>query len=253
MLYGALTFGMTLPRCASLEDPGKGHPGVPVQTGAVQAGVSAPLSSSEQFRRNDAVDDPRRTSQSVRMAAAHSLRPTPWRTCRAIANRTRLEMFGLLVRQPGLTVSAAAKELKQPLSVTSEYLRALEARGLLVSRRVGGHVEYRVNSAGGGHPASRLAVKLRLAFQRNSQPVDTIFKIATAFTHPRRIEIFRVLKGGPKTLGELRLSTRISRRAARRHLEKLERRGFVVCRDGDYTVVGRFDSLRLEFARLATE
>jgi len=185
------------------------------------------------------------------MAAAHSLRPTPWRTCRAIANRTRLKMFGLLVRHPGLTVSAVAKELKQPLSVTSEYLRALEARGLLMSRRLGGHVEYRVNSADGASPASRLAVRLRLAFQRDSRPVDTIFKVATAFTHPRRIEIFCVLKEGPKTLGELRLTTRISRRAARRHLEKLEGRGFVVCGDGVYKAVGRFNSLRLEFARLA--
>jgi len=186
------------------------------------------------------------------MAAVHSLRPTPWRTCRAIANRTRLKMFGLLVRHPGLTVSAAAKELKQPLSVTSEYLRALEARGLLISRRVGRRVEYRVNSADSVRPSARLAVRLRLAFQRNSQPVDTIFKIATAFTHPRRIEIFRALEGGPKTFGELRFATRISRRAARRHLEKLEQRRFVVCRDGVYMVVRRFDSLRLEFARLAT-
>jgi DNA-binding transcriptional ArsR family regulator len=186
------------------------------------------------------------------MAAALSLRPTPWRTCRAIANRTRLDMFGLLVRHPGLTVSAAAKELMQPLSLTSEYLRALEARGLLISRRVGGRVEYRVNSADGARPASSLAIRLRLAFQRNSQPVDTIFKIATAFTHPRRIEIFRVLNRGSQTLVELRLATRISRRAARRHLVKLEGRGFVVCRDGVYTVVGRLDKLRLEFARLAT-
>ena len=186
------------------------------------------------------------------MAAAHSLRPTPWRTCRAIANRTRLKMFGLLVARPGLTVSAVAGESKLPLSVASEYLRVLEARGLLVSRRVGRRVEYRVNSASDSGPASRLAVGLRRAFHRNCRPVDTIFRLATSFTHPRRIEIFRLLQGGPKTLQELRISAGISNRAAGRHLDKLERRGFVSCRDGVYTVARRFDTLRLEFARLAT-
>lgn len=184
--------------------------------------------------------------------AAQSLRPTPWRTCRAIANRTRLKIFGLLVRQPGLTVSTVARELKQPLSVVSEYLRALEARGLLISRRVGRRVEYRINSASGAGPASRLAAALRLAFYRDGRPVDAIFKLATAFTHARRIEIFRVLQVGPKTLGELRASTRISSRAALRHLEKLERRGFVASHHGVYSVVERFDPLRREFARLSS-
>jgi DNA-binding IclR family transcriptional regulator len=56
-------------------------------------------------------------------------------------------MLHLLLHQPGQTVSAVAKHLRQPLSLTSEYLRALEARGLLTAHRVGRWVEYRPSLA----------------------------------------------------------------------------------------------------------
>ena len=65
------------------------------------------------------------------MDVSARLRPTLWRTCRVLANPTRLKMFSLLLQQPGQTVSAVAEHLSQPLSLTSEYLRALEARGFL--------------------------------------------------------------------------------------------------------------------------
>jgi hypothetical protein len=51
------------------------------------------------------------------MPTATQLHPTLWRTCRAIANRSRLAMFGLLVEQPGQTVSAVGRQLSLPLSL----------------------------------------------------------------------------------------------------------------------------------------
>ncbi len=42
------------------------------------------------------------------MTAAPPLYPTLWRNCRAFANRTCLQIFTILVRQPALTVSAVA-------------------------------------------------------------------------------------------------------------------------------------------------
>ncbi|MEK7686379.1 MAG: helix-turn-helix domain-containing protein [Verrucomicrobiota bacterium] len=179
------------------------------------------------------------------------VQPTLWRTCRAIANRTRLQIFGLLVRQPGQTVSAVAARLRQPLSVASAYLRTLEARGLLTARRVGRRVEYRPSPVTGGGPAQGLVVALRLAFQHESQPVQTIFRLATAFTHPRRVEIFRGLLAAPQTLEQMHIASGISGRALRRHLRKLEARGLVTCRQGMYAVADCPGAFGRELARLA--
>jgi DNA-binding transcriptional ArsR family regulator len=185
------------------------------------------------------------------MTSAPTLQPTLWRTCRAIANRSRLRMFGLLVQHPGQTVSAVAVRLNQPLSVTSEYLRTLEARGLLTARRMGRRVEYRPSLTRGGGPARGLVAALRLTFERETKPVETVFKLATAFTHPRRIDVFRVLAIEPRTLGQMRATTGTSRGALVRHLGKLEARGFVTSQGGRYTVARRRDALGRELARWA--
>ncbi len=187
------------------------------------------------------------------MVPAPSPQPTLWRTCRAIANHTRLRIFGLLAQQPGQTVSAVAARLQQPLSVASESLRALEARGLLTARRVGRRVEYRPSPAASGSRARGLVAAMQSAFHRETQPAQTLFKLATAFTHPRRIEIFRALHTTPRTFGELQAATGISGQALHRHLRKLEARGFVRCDLGLYRVVQRSDDFGRELARLAVE
>ena len=69
------------------------------------------------------------------MTAPPPLHPTLWRTCRAITNRTCLQIFALLVEQPGQTVSAVATRLRPPLLVASQYLRTLEARGFVTCRQ----------------------------------------------------------------------------------------------------------------------
>lgn len=179
------------------------------------------------------------------------LQPTLWRTCRTIANRTRLEIYGLLLERPGQSVSAVAEHLHLPLSLASEYLRALEGRGLLAARRLGRRVEYRPCPATGQGSAAALGAALRGTFKRETQAVAVIFRLATAFTHPRRIEIFRILQAGPQTLGQIQAATRFSSWAALRHLRKLEARGFVAGQDGIYVVARRPDDLGRELARLA--
>ena len=187
------------------------------------------------------------------MPTAFLLQPTLWRTCRAIANRTRLRMFGLLVRKPGQTVSSVAQHLRQPLPVASQYLRALEARGLLMARRTGRRVEYRPNSTTSPSNSAALVEALRKTYQREIHPVETIFRLATAFTHPRRVEIFRALMAGPRTMQQVHAVTHISAWALGRHLRKLESRGFVISRDGIYAVAHRPDSLGRMLARIAAE
>ena len=181
--------------------------------------------------------------------AAPILRPTLWRTCRVLANRTRLKMLDLLIREQPLSVSALASQLNIALPVASQSLRALEARGFLISRRVSRRVDYRLNYEG----ASRLVASVRQAFQLYPMPLETIFKLATAFTHPRRVEVFRALAGSSRSVDQLRSFTRIPGRSLYRHLAKLESRGFVRQQQGLFQIVERTDALGKSLARLALE
>jgi DNA-binding transcriptional ArsR family regulator len=163
------------------------------------------------------------------------LQPTLWRTARVIANRNRLQIFDLLLQQPDQTVSGIALRLQMPRSLASENLRALEARGLLKARRSGRWVKYRVAHSTEKSPVSELVTAMKAAFHSENQPVETIFKLATAFTHPRRIEIFRRIKTGPSRARELAAAARIPLRSLGRHLNKLEARRFVA-RHGEFCI-----------------
>ncbi len=113
--------------------------------------------------------------------------PTLWRTCRVLANRKRLQILALLVRQPNQTVSSVAGQIKLSLPAASQYLRALEARGFLICRRVGLQVEYRTSAVTTKDAAGEILTGLRLVFRRRARPVEALFKLATAFAHPRRV------------------------------------------------------------------
>jgi DNA-binding transcriptional ArsR family regulator len=151
-----------------------------------------------------------------------SNQPTLWRTCRVLANRKRLQTLALLIRQPSQTVSAVAKRMRLSMPAASQYLRALEARGLLTCRRVGRRVEYRLSAATTENSAGDILIALRSVFRRKAQPVEALFKLATALTHPRRIEVFRAVKNGADSFSKLQTATHISARSLSRHLAKLE-------------------------------
>jgi hypothetical protein len=64
---------------------------------------------------------------------------------------------------------------------------------------------------------------------RQKQPIDAVFRALTAFTHPRRVEIVRLLAAGGERLShEVRAQTGISSEAWRRHVRKLMARKMVV-------------------------
>ena len=186
-------------------------------------------------------------------ARAHSrqLQPTLWRTCRVLANRKRLQILALLIRQPNQTVVTVGRQMNLSVPAASQYLRALEARGLLTCRRVGLRVEYRVPATATGTAAAEIVTALQLAFRRRAQPIETLFKLATAFTHPRRIEVFRAVRCGADSFGKLQMATRISARALSRHLAKLEARGFVKNQMHAYAVANPPHSLGRVLGRLA--
>ena len=209
-------------------------------------------SANPQLGCRNCLDELDHTSESVIMPAPLTLQPTLWRTCRVVPNRSRLALFGLLVEQPDQPVSTLAKQLCLPLSVASEYLRAMEARGLLTVRRTGRWVKYRPAPAEQRSPVSVLVSALRVIFQKESAPIKTIFHLATAFTHPRRILIFQKLQTGARTLEQLQIATQIPLVALPRHLRKLEARGFIAQQRRLYVLVRHDNGFGRELARLAT-
>ena len=186
-------------------------------------------------------------------AMSASRGPTLWRTSRVLANRKRLQILALLIRQPNQTVSTVARQMRLSLPAASQYLRALESRGLLTCRRIGRRVEYRPASATTEGAAGEILTALRLVFCRKAQPIDALFKLATAFTHPRRVEVFRALKGGPASFAKLQAATHISARGLSRHLAKLEARGFVKLETDGYAATPQAHPFGGVLARLASQ
>ena len=162
------------------------------------------------------------------------LSPSLWRTCRVLANRTRLRLLSTLLDEPDQTVSAVAHKAGVPLAVASLYLRALNARGLLGARRQGRWVYYRPSSDRSIHGSAVLLAALERAFADERNPVEAVFRHATAFTHARRIRLIQTMTSGPQTPGAMQRATRFSRPALLRHLAKLKARGYVVRDSGGY-------------------
>jgi DNA-binding IclR family transcriptional regulator len=187
------------------------------------------------------------------MITIHSPHPTLWRTCRALANRNRLRIFGCLVQQPNQAVTAIANRLRLPVAVSSQYLRALEARGLLVARRKGSFVSYRVSDGESAAAVQPLVAALRVVFQREHDPITIVFKLATAFTHPRRVAVVQSMAGGARTLPQLHERTGISVAALMRHLAKLEARGFIMRGSGAYVLVPQRTPLPRALITMACE
>lgn len=158
---------------------------------------------------------------------AEPLQPTLWRTCRALANTTRLRIFAQLVRQQPQSVSQLADLVALTLPVASQSLRALESRGLLKVKRIRRRVEYRIPYTAEAEALTDLITALKTSLRREPLPTAQIIKLATAFTHPSRIHIYRCLNDGQKTQMQIQAAAQISARALNRHLGKLIARGFV--------------------------
>jgi len=75
---------------------------------------------------------------------------------------------------------------------------------------------------------------VRTTFAKECNPIDLVFHLTTAFTHPRRVALVQALAGRPMTTTALVRATRISGAAMKRHLAKLAQRGFVMNADGKW-------------------
>jgi DNA-binding transcriptional ArsR family regulator len=178
------------------------------------------------------------TLQSVEMNP-EPLQPSLWRTCRVLANVTRLQLFAQLTRKQPQSVSQLAEAVALTMPVASQSLRALEARGLLTAKRIRRRVEYRIPSAAEAGGRADLIAALQITLRSTPVPTEQVMKIATAFTHVARVEIVRALASGPKTQEQLQSLVRLSAPAVSRHLSKLSARGFVCLDEG----TGKYEPL----------
>lgn len=177
-------------------------------------------------------------------APTRRLNPSLWRTCRALANRNRLRLLRYLLAHPDQTVSRVAEHAGLSPSLVSQYLRALNARGILRVSRRGVWVHYRVDPDSTIPETVPLVDALRREFRRPGDTIEHVFSALTAFTHPRRVRLVRLL-GKTRGLGRAELQRRsdMSGDALSRHLAKLTRRGVVAERDGAWRLEAPNDPL----------
>lgn len=161
------------------------------------------------------------------MATQTPLRPTLWRTCRILANRSRLRALALLLRHSPLTVTEVARQLDMTLSFASQSLRALEARGMLKVKRRGRSVEYSPVGEPKGF-ARDLLPALQAELTGDDHSVRTVFRILTAFTHPRRILLYQAIPPAGIRFECIAQRVPVSTRSLRLHLGKLLSRQFLI-------------------------
>lgn len=162
---------------------------------------------------------------------------TLWHTCRLIANEPRLQLLQFLFSKGELTVMQLASLTGMSPSNASFQLKMLRERGLVVFRREKMEVFYRAEANEAVDFAPEVLDALRDCVKQGIAP-KTVIRHATAFTHERRIEIFRALHGRSLSAPALRDVTGMSVSASLRHLDKLVRRGYVN-RDGRVYRIGR--------------
>ncbi len=155
------------------------------------------------------------------------LQPTLWRTCRVLANETRLRLLWTVFEDDQLSVAERAGACGIQEAFASTQLRALNARGLITPKHAGNKLFYRAEANQSVPHAGDLLQALRTVRSQN-MPMRRIIKTATGFTHPRRIVLARELSNSePTGLKELAQRTQIPVPALRRHLNKLRKRGFI--------------------------
>ena len=187
-----------------------------------------------------------------------SLRPTVWRTARALANVNRLKFLRAVFAAKGTKgVSVLADELGLSVPTASVYLRALNARGLVDVKRESSHVYYGCGGDRSLPEAQSLQSAFARMFARKDLPDDwpsRAIPILQAYANERRIEIVKTLAAnGPLTFTALLRLAGIPETSLLRHLSLLVEGGVVALDDKrQYCVAKPKDALRSTLLTMAT-
>ena len=168
---------------------------------------------------------------NVRMQKTEmKLRPTLWRTCRALMNATRLRMLRLAIEGDGaLCVRDYARGLGLTDAVASIYLRQLNARGLLGVRRDRIKVFYNGEQDRSLPDSMALQAALRSFFATDPKQgwESEIMTILRAFSHFNRLAILIRLADGPATLDDLFKAMGVCVKSVYHHLGFLHAAGLI--------------------------
>ena len=168
-----------------------------------------------------------------------SLSPTLWRTCRVLMNPLRLRCLDAVLREPGRCVSAIAKEVHLPVPVASQYLRDLQARGMLAVTRRSRWVFYSAGPDPSVEHADTLLVAIGIARVNREIPIDQVRAVLDGLAHPRRLAILhRLAQVRRSDFDGLRVATGISTPALWRHLDKLERCAWIQHGEAAWRIAG---------------
>lgn len=165
------------------------------------------------------------------------LKPTLWRTARALANADRLNLMRLVSCAKGSKkVKEIAQEADLAVPTASIYLRALNARGLISVVRSASCVYYGTGSDRSLPVAMDIQEAFRKLFRRKKLPADwtdRLLPVLRSYCSPRREALLRILvESGPMTYSGLLAGSGISETSFLRHLGNLLSSG-IVRRDGD--------------------
>ena len=160
------------------------------------------------------------------------LKPTLWRTARALANSDRLNLMYLVSTAKGTKgVVELAAEANLPVPTASIYLRALNARGLISVVRSGPYVYYGTGSDRSLPVAMSIQESFRRLFARKSMPTGwtgNLLPLLRAYSNPRRESILRLLRDfQPMRYSELRKLSGLCETSFLRHLDILTAAGIV--------------------------
>ena len=183
------------------------------------------------------------------------LRPTLWRTARALANKNRLLFFrAVWLSKGGKGVSELAKDVGLSISTASVYLRALNARGLISVRRITSRVYYGNGTDRSLPEAQLLQSAFAKIFSRKDLPDDwpaDLIPTLHAYSHLRRIAILQCLAEAHRGFTDLSSATGIPEMSLARHLRVLSSAQIISCEKNLYSIVKPRDVLQSVFLKIA--
>ena len=162
-----------------------------------------------------------------------TLKPTLWRTARALANADRLRLFREVYKSQGAAdVTELAEAVRLAIPIASTYLRALNARGLVSVVRTGSYVLYGTASNRSLPVASAIQSAFFGMFAQRKLPrgwEKSLLPLLQGYAHPRREEIIRYLmRHAPLSFTEIQRASGVPPISLLRHLAILVPAGIVV-------------------------
>ena len=130
--------------------------------------------------------------------------PIAWRVCRALDNPVRLAMLRVVLtsRRP-MTVGDICDRVAEKESVTSQYLRLLNAQGFIVATRRGRNVLYE-RRKDAGRALARVIDELEAMFSRGGHGwMEAVLETLPGFSNARKTCMLSTLRNH----GSLKIET----------------------------------------------